>query len=122
MVATQRPENRNEEIWDKVRARAAITTDPGEGITELGQHIAKLMAALTKVGQGSSPASAPNSPRERGCGRGWADRSTPSCPSFHNGQTSLEQTALDHSTPTSPGMGTTISRNQGQNIHVTNAR
>ena len=38
-----------------------MATDPREGATELGQQIAKLMAALTKAGQGSNPASAPSS-------------------------------------------------------------
>ena len=34
-------------------------------MAELGQQIAKLMAALTKAGQGSNPCSAPSSPQER---------------------------------------------------------
>ena len=122
MVATHKAERENEEICDKVRAKAAVVTDSGEGTTEQGQQIAKLMAALTKVGQGSSPASTPTSPRERGCGRRCADRSTPSCPSSHNGWTSLEQTAPDHSTPTGQGTGATISRNQGQSSQGINAR
>ena len=63
MVAAQKVESKNEEIQVKVRARAAVATDSGEGTMDLGQQIAKLMAALTKVGQGSSPASAPRSPR-----------------------------------------------------------
>ena len=62
MVATCKAESESEEIWDKLRARAAMATDSGEGTTELGQQIAKLMAALTKVGQGSSPSSAPSTP------------------------------------------------------------
>ena len=40
---------------------------------ELGNQIAKLMAALTRAGQGNSLSSAPNSPRQRGCGE---DRQT----------------------------------------------
>ena len=99
-----------------------MATDPGEGATELGQQIAKLMATLTKAGYGNNPASAPSGPRERGSGRRWADRSTSGCPSSHNGQTSLEQTAPDHSTPTGHGTGATISRNQGQNSQGPNAR
>ena len=70
MVVTHKAESKNEEIWDKVRARAMVTTDLGKGMAELGQQIAKLMATLTKVGQGSNPSSAPTSPQERGCGRG----------------------------------------------------
>ena len=121
MVAACKAESENE-IWDKVRARAAMTTDPGESTTELGQQIVKLMAVPTRAGQGSSPASAPNSPRERGHGRGWTDRGTPGCHNSHNGQTSLGQTASDHSTSTGYGTGTTISRKQGQNSQGSNTR
>ena len=64
MVATQKVESENEEIQDKVRARAAVATDSGEGTTELGKQIAKLMAALTKAWHGCTPASALSSPRE----------------------------------------------------------
>ena len=34
MVAAQMAESENEEIWDKVRARAAVATDSGQGTTE----------------------------------------------------------------------------------------
>ena len=115
MVATHKVESENKEACDKVRPRAAMTTNPGEGTTELGHQMAKLMVALTRAGQGNSPASTPNSPRQRGCGRGWTDRSTPGCPSFQNGWTGLGQTTLGHSTSTCHGTGTTISRDQGQN-------
>ena len=47
MVAAHKAESKNEEIQDKVRARAAVTTDLGEGMAELGQQIAKLTATLT---------------------------------------------------------------------------
>ena len=80
------------------------------------------MAALNKAGQGSDPPSAQSSPRERGCGRGCADRGTPGCPSSHNGQTSLGQTTPDCSTPTGHRTGVTVDRNQGQSSHRTNAR
>ena len=70
MVAVHKAESENEEIQDKVKARAAVATDSGEGMVELGQQIARLMAAKTKAGQGSNPSSAPSSPRERGCGMG----------------------------------------------------
>ena len=46
-----------------MRARAAVTTDPGEGMTELSQQIAKLMATLTQTRQGSGPSNAPGSPQ-----------------------------------------------------------
>ena len=40
MVTIHKAESKNEEIWDKVRARAAVMTDPGEGMGESGQKIA----------------------------------------------------------------------------------
>ena len=51
-------------------ARSAVTAEPVEGTTKLGNQIARLMAALTRAGQGNSPSSAPNSPRDRGHRRG----------------------------------------------------
>ena len=51
------------------------------------------MAALTRAEQGSHPASAPSSPRHRGCGRGQTDQDTSACPNSHNGQTGLGQTS-----------------------------
>ena len=80
MVAAHKAESENEEAHDKVRARTAMTTEPVEGMKS-----AKLMAALTRAGQGNSPGSAPNSPRQRGCGKGQMDRNIPGCPSSHNG-------------------------------------
>ena len=114
MITAHKVESENKEAHDKVRARSAVTTKPVEGTMELGNQIAKLMAALTRAGQGNSPSSAPNSPRQRGHGRGWMDRNTPSCPNSHNGQTGLAQTASPHSISASCGMGTT-SQYQGQN-------
>ena len=73
-------------------ARSVVTTKPVEGGSELGNQIARLMAALTRAGQDNSPGSTPNSPRHRGCGSGRADRTTSSCPNSHNGQTGLGQT------------------------------
>ena len=70
MVTVHKAENRNEEIWDKVRARATVATDSGEGAADLGQQRARFMAALTKAGQGSNPSSTPSIPQERGHGRG----------------------------------------------------
>ena len=76
MVAARKAESENEETQEKVRARAAVTSNPGEGTAELGQQIAKLMAALTQTGQGSSPSSAPGSPWEHDHGWGHHGRST----------------------------------------------
>ena len=46
-----------------------MTTDPIESTMELGHQIVKLMATLTRAGQGNIPTSTPNSPRQRGHGR-----------------------------------------------------
>ena len=92
-----------------------MTTEPVEGTMELGHQIAKLMAALTRAGQGNSPTSAPNSPRRGGCGRGQMNRSTPGFPSSHNGQTGLGQTTSVCSASVGCGTRTTISRGQGLN-------
>ena len=74
---------------------------------ELGNQIARLMAALTRAGQGNSPNSALNSHRHRGHGRGWMDRNTPSHPTSHNGQVGPAQTASACSISTSHRTGTT---------------
>ena len=90
VVTAQRAESEMEET--KVKVRSAAATKVASGSKELGDQIARLMAALTRAEEGSCPASAPNSPRHRGHGRGWTDRNTPVCPSSHNGQTGLGQT------------------------------
>ena len=81
-----------EETKERVKVRSAVSTEMASGSKELGDQIARLMAALTRAEQGSHPASAPNSPRHKGCGRGHMDRNTPVHPSSHNGQTGLGQT------------------------------
>ena len=60
---------------------------------ELGDQIARLMATLTRAEQSSCSASAPSSPRHRGCGRGQMDRNTSVHPNSHNGWTGLGQTS-----------------------------
>ena len=92
VVAAQRAESEMEETKEKVKVRSATTTEVASGSKELGDQIARPMAALTRVEQSSHPASAPNSPRHRGHGRGWMDRNTPVHPSSHNGWTRLGQT------------------------------
>ena len=75
MVAAWKAESENKEIQDKVRPRAAMTTNPGEGTTEVGQQIAKLMVTLTRADRGAAwpvPQIAPE--RERDHGREWTDR------------------------------------------------
>ena len=66
MVTANKAESENEEAQDNVQARPAMATKPVEGASELGNQIARLMATLTKAGQGNSPSSTPNSPRHRG--------------------------------------------------------
>ena len=113
MIAACKVESKNEEAHDKVRARSAMTTKPVEDTTELGNQIAKLVVALATAGQGNNPGSAPNSPRQRGCGRGWMDRNTPGHLSSHNGQTGLGQTTPPHSISPSHSTGTTC-QGEGQ--------
>ena len=106
MVTACKAESKTEEAKDKVRARSAAATEAVDSSKELGDQIARLMAALTRAEQGNHPASAPNSPRHRGCGRGQMDRNTPTHPSFHNGQTGLGQTTSTHSSSTASQVNT----------------
>ena len=92
-----------------------MTTEPVEGTMELRNQIAKFMAALTRAEQGKCPANIPNSPRKRGHGRGMVDRNIPGCPSSHNSQTGLGQTASACSASVSHGTATTTNRGQEQN-------
>ena len=98
--------------------RSAASTEVATGSKELGDQIVRLMAALTRAEQGRCPASTPNSPRHRGCGKGQVDRSTPTCPSSHNGWTGLGQTASAHSCPAA-SRESTDSQRRG-NTHVQN--
>ena len=107
MVTAHKVESENEESWDKMQARSAMTTKHVEGASKLGNHIARLMAALIRAGQGYSPDSTPNSPRHRGHGRWRRDRTTSSFPNSHSGQTGLGQTTPAHSTSVGHGAGTT---------------
>ena len=92
-----------------------MTTELADGSTELGNQIARLMAALTRAEQGNHTASAPNSPRHRGHDRGQTHRNTHghSCPL--NGQTGLGQAATACSTSVGCSTGTTSTGSQGQN-------
>ena len=85
MAASHKAESKTEEAKDKVRARSAAATEVVDSSKELGNQIVSLMVTLTRAEQGNHPASAPNSPRHRGCGRGQMDRNTPTHPSSHNG-------------------------------------
>ena len=70
MITAHKAQSENEEAHDKVRAKSAVTTKPVEGTTELGNQIARLLAALTRAEQGNSPGSAPNSPDTKAMGEG----------------------------------------------------
>ena len=91
MVTARRAESKAEET--KVKARSTATTEVPSGSKELGDQIARLMAALTRAEQSNHSASTPSSPRHRGHGRGRTDRNTSVCPNSHNGQTGLGQTS-----------------------------
>ena len=91
VVAARRAESKTEE--SKVKARSAAATEVPSGSTELGDQIARLMAALTRAEQSTRSASAPSSPRHRGRGRGRAERQTSVRPNSHNGRTGLGQTS-----------------------------
>ena len=117
LVATQKAESENEETWEKVRARALVITDLGEGMAELEQWIAKLMAALTQTGQDSSPSSAPGSPWEHGHGWGHSIRSTHNCPNSHSGRGSPGQMTAACNLPTEYGVEGTRSQGGDQGNH-----
>ena len=106
MVAAHKVESEMEEAKDKGRARSATATEVVNSSKELGNLIVRLMAALTRAEQGNCYASAPNSPRHRGHGRGQMDMNTPTCPSSHNGQTGLGQTTSAHSSSTASQIDT----------------
>ena len=89
VVAARRAESKTEET--KVKAQSAAATEVPTGSKELGDQIARLMAALTRAEQSTCSASAPSSPRHRGRGRGRTDRQTSVCPNSHNGWTGLGQ-------------------------------
>ena len=95
VVAARRAESETEET--KVKARSAATTEVPAGSKELGDQIARLMAALTRAEESTCSASAPSSPRHRGHGRGQTDRNTSICPNSHNGWTGLGQTSTSSS-------------------------
>ena len=122
MVTAHKVESENKEIWDKVKARATVATDLGEGMAELGQQIARLMAALAKAGQVNNPSSALSSPWERGCGRGWNGSITPNHPNSQNGRSGPGQTNPSHSLPTGCGTGGNEMWSNGQSNQGTGPR
>ena len=87
MVAARKAESEMEDAKEKVRAWSSTATEVADGSKELGDQIARLMATLNRTEQGTHLATAPNSPRHRGCGRRQMDMNTPVYPSSHNGYT-----------------------------------
>ena len=120
MEAARKAESEMEDAKDKVRARSSTATEVTDCSKELGDWITRLMAALTKAEQGTCPASASNSPRYRGHGRGWVDRNTLACPSSHNGQTGLGQSTSAHSSSAASRVAT-ASQSKGSTQALTGA-
>ena len=75
----------------KLRVRSSTATEVTDGSKDLGDQIARLLAASNRAEQGTHPATTPNSPRHRGHRRGQMDRSTPVHLSSHNGRTGLDK-------------------------------
>ena len=50
MVTAHKMQSKNKETQDKVQARSAVAIEPVDGAAELGNQIARLMAALTRAG------------------------------------------------------------------------
>ena len=78
----RRAESKTEET--KVKVQSAAATEVPTGSKQLGDQIARLMAALTRAEQSTSSVSAPSSPWHRGRGRGRTDRQTSVRPNSHN--------------------------------------
>ena len=55
MVTAHKAESEMEEAKEKVRARSSAATEVVDGSKELGNQIARLMAALTRAEQGNHP-------------------------------------------------------------------
>ena len=88
VVTARRAESKTEET--KVKEQSAAATEVPTGSKELGDQIARLMAALTRAEQSTRSVIAPSRPQHRGHG-------TSVCPNSHNGRTSLGQTSAHSS-------------------------
>ena len=77
MVTARKAESETEDTKERVRAWSSAAIEVSDGSKQLGDQIARLMAALNRAEQDICPAGAPNSHRHRGHGRGWMDRNTP---------------------------------------------
>ena len=121
MVTARKAESKNEDAKEKVKALSLVASEVSDGSKELGNQIVQLMATINRAEQGTHPASAPNSPRHRGHGRGRTNRNTPVCPSSHNGQTGLGQNTFAHSSSIA-GRVTTASQGGGSTQASTGAQ
>ena len=121
MVAARKADSEMEDAKEKVRVRSSTATEVADGSKELGDQIARLMDALNRAEQGTHPASAPDSPRHRGHGRGQTDRTTPVCPSSHNGHTDLGQNTAAHGSSAASRV-TTASKGRGSTQALTSAQ
>ena len=95
MVAAQKARGKNEESQDQMRTMVAVTTEPVACAAELKQQITQLMAALTKVGQGSGNTITQSSPWDCGCGCSGGNSN--SQPNSWNGRGGPSQLAQPHS-------------------------
>ena len=84
MVTTWKAKSKNEETQDHVRVKAAVTTEPVEGMDELWQQVTQLMTTLIQVGWGGGKTSTPSSPQEHGHGHGQSARNSSSWPNSQN--------------------------------------
>ena len=116
VVTARRAESKTEET--KVKVQSATATEVPSGSKELGDQIARLMAALTRAEQSTCSASAPSSPRHRGHGRGRTDRQTPVCPNSHNGRTGLGQTSACSSSVVKSSAKSPCKGNQNMQTNV----
>ena len=116
VVTTRRAESETEETL--VRARSATVTEVPSGSKELGDQVARLMAAFTRAEQSTRSASTPSSPRHRGRGRGRTDRQTPVLPNSHNGWTGLGQTSACRSSIVKSSAKSPCKGNQNSQTNV----
>ena len=105
-----------------MRAKAVLSTNPGEGMAELSQQIGKLVATLTQTGQDSGPSNAPGGPQECWHGQKCSGRSTPSHPNSHNGRGGPDQMTPAHSLPKELGVEGTGSWGCDQSNHGPSVR
>ena len=121
MVVAKKAENEMEDAKEKVRARSSAAIEVTDSSKELGDQITRLMATLTRAEQDTPPATAPNSPRHRGHGRGRMDRNTPACPSSYKGQTGLGQSTSTCSSSAASRVAT-ASQSRGSTQALTGAK